>query len=361
MKRILSFFVVVLFLSVSLGMAQTYVLKVKVQAANVRSEPDRNASVVKTLQLGTILESQNKLGEWFEIIVDDGRGNKVSAYISTSVVDIVSTGAAQPVQPPVQQVQPPVQQPVQQPVQPPVQQPAQAPVYQQPVSYAAPKVYSGGGIRLLGGLTNSNISYDKSRADEGAEGREYEKYIKSRMAPMGGIGFEIGSQFSFEIDLMYMPKGVKFQGTYDATAEGGGNVTFDVDVAMNAVSVPVFIKIKLLPGTTPFLFGGGEVSYILDGKAKYTYTSAGETQKGEEDLLKADENGETALNRIDYGAVFGAGFEMNLGGMKFTIEGRYYMGLANLFKQTAASEGQGSKSSDYVHSKALVVLAGIKF
>ncbi len=343
MKKTLCLFITLLFLSVSAGLAQTYVLKVKVQAANVRSEPDRNAAVVKTLQLGTILESQNKLGEWFEIIVDDGRGNKVSAYINTSVVDIVSTGAAQPVQPP---VQPPVQAP---------QQPAPAPVYPQPVSYAAPKVYSRGGIRLLGGLTNSNISYDKSRAAEA------DKYIKSRMGPMGGIGFEIGSQFSFEIDIMYMPKGVKFQGRYDATAEGGGMVDFNVEMAMNAVSIPVFIKIKILPGSTPFLFGGGEVGYILDGKLKSTITQNGETQNSEEDLFKADANGQTGLNRIDYGAVFGAGFEINLGGMKFTIEGRYHMGLANLFKQTTTSEGQGSTSSDYVRTKALVVLAGIKF
>lgn len=354
MKKILFFFIVVFFLSVSLGMAQTYILKVKVQAANVRSEPDRSAAVIKTLQLGTILESQNKIGEWFEIIVDDGRGNKLSGYINLSVVDIVSGGAAQPVQPPVQpQIQPPVQ--------PPVQQPVQTPAYQQPTSYAAPKAYSRGGIRLLGGLTNSNISYDKSRANEAAQGREYDQYIKSRMGPMGGIGFEIGSRFSFEIDLMYMPKGVKFQGMYDATAEGGGPVDFDVDVAMNAVSVPVLIKVKILRGSTPFLFGGGEVGYILNGKMKYTITQNGETQKGEEDLLKKDENGETALNQIDYGAVFGAGFEINLGGLKFTIEGRYHMGLANLFKQTTATGDQGATSSDYVRSKALVVLAGIKF
>jgi hypothetical protein len=351
MKKFLILCCAVFLLSTGLVLAsQTYVLKVKVQAANVRSEPDRNASVVKTLPLGTILESQNKLGEWFEIIIDDGKGTKLSAYINTSVVDIVSTGAAQPVQPPVQQVQPPVQPPVQAPPQ-----PAPAPVYQQPVTYAAPKVYSKGGIRLLGGLTNSNISYDKSRSAEA------DKYIKSRMGPMGGIGFEIGSQFSFEIDLMYMPKGVKFQGTYDATAEGGSRVDFDVDIVANEISVPVLIKIKLLRGTTPFLFGGGEIGYILNGKTTYSFTSNGETQKGEEDLLKADANGENSINRIDYGAVFGGGFEINLGGLKFTIEGRYHMGLANLFKQTAANEGQGATSSDYVRTKALVVLAGIKF
>jgi hypothetical protein len=129
---------------------------------------------------------------------------------------------------------------------------------------------------------------------------------------------------------------------------------------MNAVTVPVLLKLKILPGSTPYIFGGGEVGYILNGKATYTYTSNGETQKGEEDLLKKDANGETALNQIDYGLVFGGGFELNLGGLKFTIEGRYHMGLANLFKQTAASEGQGATSSDYVHTKALVILAGIK-
>jgi hypothetical protein len=350
MKKTLFFFVVVFFLTVSLGLAQTYVLKVKVQAANVRSEPDRNASVVKSLPLGTILESANKIGEWFEVVVDDGRGNKISAYINISVVDIVSAGG-QPVQPPVQQ-----------PVQPPVQQAQQpAPVYQAPATYAAPKTYTGGGIRLLGGLTNANFAYDKSRVQEATGGQDVDNYIKSRMAPMGGIGFEIGSHFSFEIDIMYMPKGVKAQGTYDATAQGAGQVTFDFDVSMNAVTVPVLLKLKILPGSTPFIFGGGEAGYILDGKSKYTITQSGQTQSGEQDLFEKDANGETALSHIDYGLVFGAGFEANLGGIKFSIEGRYHMGMANLFKQTQSSEGQGSTANDYVHSKALVVLGGIKF
>jgi len=349
MKKILSFFIVVLFLSVSLGMAQTYVLKVKVQAANVRSEPDRNAAVVKTLQLGTILESSNKLNEWYEIIVDDGRGNKISGYISVSVVDIVSAGAAQP---PAQQVQPPIQAPV--------QPPAQTPSYQQPYGYAAPKVYSGGGFRLFGGMTSANISYDKSRVDSVAQGISYDQYIKSRTGLLGGVGFEMGSQFSFEIDLVYMPKGVKFQGSYDASAQGYGQITFDVDVAMNAVTVPVLLKIKLLRGTTPYLFGGGEVGYILDGKAKYSISQGGQSQSGSQDLLEKDENGENPLNRIDYGVIFGGGFELNLGGLRFTIEGRYHMGLANLYKETASGQQAGTTSSDYIHSKALVVIAGIK-
>ena len=340
MKKTLVFCFLALVFSLSLVLAfQTTILKVKVQTANVRSEPDLNAAVVKTLRFGTILEASMKIGEWYEIIVDDESGNKISAFINSNVVNVIG-GEAKPVEVP--------------------QQPAAAPVYEQPTGYVAPKTYSGGGIRLFGGLTSSNITYDKSRLQEAEGGQAFDQYIKSRLGPMGGIGYEAGSRFSLEFDVMYMPKGVKFQGQYDATAEGGGKINFDLDMAINEISVPVFIKIKILPGSTPFFFGGGEVGYVLSGKVISSVTSNGETQKDEQDLLK-DDNGESSLNRIDFGLVLGGGYEMNLGGMRLTIEARYYMGLANLLKQTKASEDGGAKSSDYFHSKALVILGGIKF
>ena len=340
MKKTLVFCSLALVLSLSLVLAfQSTILKVKVQTANVRSEPDLNATVVKTLQFGTILESNMKIGEWYEIIVDDENGNKISAYINVNVVNVIS-GEAKPVQVP--------------------QQPVAPPVYQQPTGFAAPKTYFGGGIRLLGGLTSSNFSYDKSRFQESEGGQDFDQYIKSRLGPMGGIGYEAGSRFSLEFDVMYMPKGVKFQGQYDATAEGGGKIDFDADMVINEISVPVFFKMKILPGSTPFFFGGGEVGYVLSSKITSSYTSNGETKKDEQDLLK-DDKGESSLNRIDFGLVLGGGYEMNLGGMRFTIEARYYMGLANLLKQTQASKDEGVTSSDYFRSKALVILGGIKF
>ena len=333
MKKTLVFCFLALVLSLSLVLAfQTYILKVKVQTANIRSEPDMNAAVVKTLQFGTILESSTKIGEWYEIIVDDESGNKISAYINVNVVNVIG-GEAKPVQV------------------------IEQPVYQQPTGFAAPKTYLVGGLRVLGGLTSSNISYDKSRVQEEEGGQDVDQYIKSRLGPMVGIGYEAGSRFSLEFDVMYMPKGVKFKG--DEPAEGGGTNSFDFDMAINEISVPVFIKMKILPGSTPFIFGGGEIGYVLSSKLKYSYTYNGETEKGEEDLLNVE--GESNLNRIDFGLVFGGGYEMNLGGMRLTIEARYYMGLANLNKQTQASEEEGITSSDYLHTKALVILGGIKF
>lgn len=344
MKKTLVFCFFALVLSLSLVLAfQTYVLKVKVQTANVRSEPDQNASVIKTLPFGTILESSMKIEEWYEIIIDDGSGNKVSAFINASVVNVISGEET-----PTQSVQSPVET---------HQQPAAAPVYQQPTEYVAPRTYSGGGIRLLGGLTSSNITY-KSQFEEGS-GQNLGQYIKSRLGPMGGIGYEIGSRFSLEFNVMYMPKGAKFKGQYDATAQGGGKINFDMDMAINEISVPVFIKIKFLPGSTPFLFGGGEVGYVLSSKLTSSYTANGETKKDEQDLLKNDQ-GESSLNRIDFGLVFGGGYELSLGSMRLTIEARYHMGRANLLKQTQASKDVAT-DKDYFRSNALVILGGIKF
>jgi len=173
---------------------------------------------------------------------------------------------------------------------------------------------------------------------------------------MGGIGFETGSRFSLEFNVMYMPKGVKFKG--DVSDGFGGTVNFDMTMSIDEISVPVFFKMKILPGSTLFIFGGGEIGYVLSSKLKYTLSN-GDSESGETDLLNV--GGEATINRIDYGLVFGAGYELNMGSMNLTIEGRSYMGLANLDKKAEASEGMGVTSSDYLHTKALVVLAGIKF
>jgi len=348
MKKIPVVCFVVLVLSVSLLLAfQTYVLKVKVQTANVRSQPDATAAVVARIQLGTLLEASSKTGDWYQVVVDDGKGNKVSAYISANVVDVVGGG--------------PAQQPVQQ-AQPTLRQPTQAPAgYQQPAETYAPKGYSGGGFRLLGGLTSSNVSFDKSRLTSQQGGNDIAQAMKSRMGVMGGIGMETGSQISFEFNVMYMPKGIKFQGTYDAGASGGGKTTFDSDMVMNEISIPAFIKFKILPGSTPFLFGGGEVGYVISSKMTYSYSNSSGSKSDSADLLNPEGGGESSLNRLDYGLVFGGGYEANLSGLKFTVEARYYMGLANLMKVTKADESQGASSSDYFHTTALVFLAGIKF
>lgn len=333
MKRVRVICIFALVLAVSLISASpNYVLKVKVQTANVRSEPDVNAAIVKTLKVGTLLESSSKIGGWYEIVVEDENGNKTSAFINTSVVDVVN-GEADPGEP----------------------APTADPVAQQPAAYAAPKSFLSGGVRLLGGLASANVTFSKDTF-AGEDPNALDPYQKARMGLLGGIGFETGGRLGFEVDLMYIQKGVKFAGNLaDQGVAGGGDAS--ATLSLDQASVPVLLKFKFLPGSTPYVFGGGELSYVLSSKASYEATINGQTEKGEQDLLKANSQGETSLNRFNYGVVVGVGYEMRVAGMGLGVEGRYYLGLSNIFKNTAST----GSSSGWIHANALVVLGAIKF
>jgi hypothetical protein len=95
-KKIHVFLAVFIVAAVGLHAQEIKMLKVKVQVANVRAEPDMNSAVVKTVNLGTQLEPRQKIGDWFEITVTDDKGTAISGYIHNSVVDVVSIGGAKP-------------------------------------------------------------------------------------------------------------------------------------------------------------------------------------------------------------------------------------------------------------------------
>jgi len=96
MRKISMFLAVFIIAAVGLHAQETTMLKVKVQVANVRAEPDMNSAIVKQVKFGTQLESRQKIGDWFEIIVTDDTGTAISGYINSSAVDVVSTGGAKP-------------------------------------------------------------------------------------------------------------------------------------------------------------------------------------------------------------------------------------------------------------------------
>ena len=96
MKKISMFLAMSIIAAVGLHAQETTMLKVKIQAANVRAEPDLNSAVVKQVKLGTLLESRKKIGVWFEIMVTDDKGMPISGYINSGVVDVVSTVGTKP-------------------------------------------------------------------------------------------------------------------------------------------------------------------------------------------------------------------------------------------------------------------------
>lgn len=138
----------------------------------------------------------------------------------------------------------------------------------------------------------------------------------------GGVGFEWGSGlFIGEIDILYFQKG--------ATVDVDGQ---DVDFTLSELLLPAMIRIKFLPRTSPYIFGGGEVGYVLSYKSSNAVALAGK------DVVK----------NLDYGLVFGAGIELWFGSAGIFVEGRYHYGMAPMM-------GEGARFDFKTNSIALLL------
>jgi opacity protein-like surface antigen len=139
-----------------------------------------------------------------------------------------------------------------------------------------------------------------------------------------GAGIELFSvpNISFDIDGFYFRKGSKYKST-----------TEELDYTLDVISITPVVRVKFLPGPSPYVLGGAEFSSILTHKSGTTD-------------IKAN------YKKFDYGLVFGAGYQMSMPGASLFFEGRYHLGLANILKNPVSGES--------LKTKALVVIVGIK-
>jgi hypothetical protein len=160
---------------------------------------------------------------------------------------------------------------------------------------------------------------------------------KSLFQFTGGVGFELSfsPNFAFELDLMYAPGGTKFEVT-------SGGLTGSETFKGYGISLPMLFKVSFLRGTTPYVIAGGFLAYTTSQKAIVDVPGLHD----EEDIT--DE-----VNRFQYGLVLGGGVEFSLASMKFLVEGRYGLGLSNLFKDPVP--GETIKLSN------ILILVGYKF
>ncbi|NIM57619.1 MAG: outer membrane beta-barrel protein [Candidatus Aminicenantes bacterium] len=147
---------------------------------------------------------------------------------------------------------------------------------------------------------------------------------KNKTAFLIGGGIELFSvpHISLEIEGLYFRKGSKRD-------EAGAEADYVLDV----ISVPALVKVKILPGPSPYVMGGGEFSYILTHKLD-------------------DVDVKDTTKSFDYGLIFGAGYEMSMPGASLYFEGRYHLGVANILKDPAPGVS--------IKTKSLVVIVGIK-
>ncbi|HEX2695638.1 MAG TPA: outer membrane beta-barrel protein, partial [Acidobacteriota bacterium] len=117
-----------------------------------------------------------------------------------------------------------------------------------------------------------------------------------------------------EIDAIYKPGGFKISGNYQETP-------VEVSVAGAGIGASLLAKIKLMQGSTPYVFGGADFGYLLNQKTVVSAAGQSETSTDLE-----------GVNRIAYGLDFGAGYELSMQGFNLLVEAKYYLGLSNMIK-----------------------------
>jgi hypothetical protein len=88
-KNIALALLLVLALGGALLAKEDVIIKVKVQMANVRTEPDASATIIARVPAGILLEVISQAGNWFEVNVSDQSGHEVTGFIRDTVVEVV--------------------------------------------------------------------------------------------------------------------------------------------------------------------------------------------------------------------------------------------------------------------------------
>ncbi len=135
---------------------------------------------------------------------------------------------------------------------------------------------------------------------------------------MGGVFINIGfsKSFSLQPEINYSSQG------YSIT-DGMSTETLN----NKAVNVPVLMKFALGKSNLKFFVNAGPYAGILLNSKK-TNNINGLVVENLIDFA-TDKNKEISTNRFDYGLQGGAGIQINLGGPKLELEGRYQYGLAD--------------------------------
>jgi hypothetical protein len=136
----------------------------------------------------------------------------------------------------------------------------------------------------------------------------------------GGLILWITPHFSLDVNVEYVQRGTKVDSRLVETLVGAYSYN------LHTLSVPVCLRLGLMRGSTPYILGGFEVSYIVGHDVQYypVDSELGTTQK-----LRPH------TRKTDFAAIVGGGFELILKHWTVFAELRYSSGLVNLSKSIA--------------------------
>ncbi|WP_321437376.1 porin family protein [uncultured Bacteroides sp.] len=127
--------------------------------------------------------------------------------------------------------------------------------------------------------------------------------------------------------------------------------------AMNYLEIPFLAHLAFGKdkGTQFFINMGPQIAFLLNEKENFsTNWDASNRTNGIN-----YQYGKMADNKFDYGIIGGAGLDLNTGVGHFLLEGRYFFGLADFYKNNKANTNNFEKSSNNTVSVRLTYLFDI--
>jgi hypothetical protein len=173
---------------------------------------------------------------------------------------------------------------------------------------------------IKGGVNFATLTFDADPQPD----------FKYRIGLVGGGFFTLplGSHFDVQPEILFSQQGA----TFDAT---------DVEPEIRLDSLVTPVLVRFTPGSSGrglVIFGGPSIGFTLTAKVKAAASSTNTT----EDI--SDQ-----VKGVDYGVVFGAGWEAG----RLTIDGRYTWGVSAL-------EADETAEATTRH-RVIAVMAGVRF
>lgn len=172
-----------------------------------------------------------------------------------------------------------------------------------------------------GGLNTSSIEFNPT--------------IKQQFNPgmTGGLTLRYNSEIYFwiicaaQVECNFSQRGWK-----ELIEDGSGN---EYNRIINYVEIPFMAHLgfgREMRGVQGFMNIGPQIGFYLDDSETYGGTTPWDITARPNNI--ADQYGKAIENKIDYGITGGLGLELRTGLGAFGIEGRYYFGLSDIFKNS---------------------------
>lgn len=157
----------------------------------------------------------------------------------------------------------------------------------------------------------------------------FETAMRTRAIFGGILTYNFSPMLALQFEPAYVQKGAIVDFPY---SEGGLTADIEASVSANYLDIPILLKVSLLNGPIrPYLLAGGSVALLL-GDAKIKVEKA--TINGQDviSLIPPEEREQTLeLKTTDYILCFGGGITIPLSLFELFIEGRYDLGMTNVY------------------------------